>query len=604
MTTSRSIAIKSKAWLAAALVALAIVAIPGFYHAAEARRRLVVLEFTGPKADSFQEDVVKMLKKSNSIVPLKKWNDAADDLGAKKVNEKNVKKVARRLSVDGVISGRVEKRGSRYILHLQLREGSTGKTVAAPDIVERHDGLSVDGRDTITDELLPIVDDLTPPGADDEDEDDEDDDEEEVRPKGKGKGKGKAKAVSDDDEDEDDDDEADDDRGGRRSGFGGRGKSKMRGGDDEDDDDEAEEDDDGDDDGGRVVAKGKGKGKVKPTGKAKGKGKTRLDDEDDDEGDDDADSDDGDDGDDDDDDGGRRDRVADRGDDDDDDSDDDDDLRDDGDDQDDDVAIGGMVNLTNPRRRAMDIAAGLSFTGRKLSFTTNLQMNRPQGYNGGPVPGLRIAADIYPLAFNAKNKGFKRNLGISILFDRVISISSNLEKMGTTYELPTTEQHLAAGVIYRHPIGKALQIEGSVRYNKRVFRIDRNNPNLVPTDIDIPDTNYSYVDPGVGVKYMMGPKMVLGGGARFLFITNTGRMQEPDQYGGATVTGLDVQAGVDYKVAPKILLRVAGQLATIGYAFAGNGELTNNRDGNAATTDVSGARDTYFGGFASGVYLF
>jgi len=126
----------------------------------------------------------------------------------------------------------------------------------------------------------------------------------------------------------------------------------------------------------------------------------------------------------------------------------------------------------------------------------------------------------------------------------------------------------------------------------------------VPTDIDIPDTNYSYVDPGVGVKYMMGPKMVLGGGARFLFITNTGRMQQPDQYGGATVTGLDIQAGADYQVAPKILVRAAVQLTTIGYAFAGNGELTNNRDGNAATTDVSGARDTYFGGFASGVYLF
>jgi hypothetical protein len=103
---------------------------------------------------------------------------------------------------------------------------------------------------------------------------------------------------------------------------------------------------------------------------------------------------------------------------------------------------------------------------------------------------------------------------------------------------------------------------------------------------------------------MMGPKLVLGAGARFLLITDTGSMQTPEQYGGATVTGLDLEGGVDYQVGPKLLVRVVGRLTTIGYAFAGNGELTNNRDGDPTTTDVSGARDTYFGGSGSAVYLF
>ena len=92
---------------------LALLLVPGL---AEARRRLVVLEFTGPKASDFQADVEKMLKKSNSVIPTKKWDAAAEDLDATKVNEKNVKKVAKKLSIDGVIVGRVEKRGSRYNL--------------------------------------------------------------------------------------------------------------------------------------------------------------------------------------------------------------------------------------------------------------------------------------------------------------------------------------------------------------------------------------------------------------------------------------------------------------------------------------------------------
>ena len=88
MTTSRSIATPSR-WLAAAALALFVLLLPGL---AEARRRLVVLEFTGPKASDFQADVEKLLKKGNSVVPTKKWDAAAEDLGATKVNEKNVRK--------------------------------------------------------------------------------------------------------------------------------------------------------------------------------------------------------------------------------------------------------------------------------------------------------------------------------------------------------------------------------------------------------------------------------------------------------------------------------------------------------------------------------
>jgi hypothetical protein len=277
---------------AAAMALLVVLFAPGL---AEARRRLVVLEFTGPKASDFQADVEKMLKKGNSLVPAKKWDAAAEKLGATKVNEKNVKKVAKKLSVDGVIVGRVEKRGSRYILHLQLREGRSGKTVAAPDIVERDEGLSVDGRDTIKQELLPIIDDLPAAGGEDEDEDEDEDeeDEEDVKPKGKTKAKGKTK----------------------------------------------------------VADAGKGKGKGKTKGKAK-----PVEDEDDIEDEDEDD-----------------DRVAARGGDEDDgdDEDEDEDVGD-GDDEDDDLSVGGKVNLSNPRKRAMDVSAGLSFTGRKLSFTPAL----------------------------------------------------------------------------------------------------------------------------------------------------------------------------------------------------------------------------------------
>ncbi len=571
MKSSRSIASASRSALAvvAALVALIALAWPGVAHA---RKRLVVLEFTGPKAEEFQADLEKILKKRHSLVPQAKWDAAADDLGATKLTDANVKRIAGKLNVDGVIVGKSEKRGSRYYLHLKLRAGASGKVLAEPEVIERSGGLGPDGRDTIDESLLPVIDDLPRlgGGGDDDDEDadaDDDDDDRGSRGKGKGKptGKGKGKLADDDDDDDDD-----------RPGWGR--------GDDDDDDDDADDDDD---------RGSRGKGKGKPTGK--GKGKPADDDDDDDRGagrDDDDDDDRGRDDDDDDD------RVADR-------DDRDDRDRDDEDDEDDDRDRGrGRDRDDAPAdpRPALDLSAGLSFTGRKLGFTTNLVQNAPQGYSGAPVPGLRIAGDLFPLAFNKKNRSFTRNLGVTGLFDRAIKISSELKTATMTYTLPTVEQHLAFGVIYRHPVSPTLTIEGSVRYNKRKFVINKSS---APMDaVDIPNTDYSYVDPGVGVHYVLGPKAALSADARFLLITDTGEMQSPDQYGASTVTGVDLGLAVDYLVAPKIVIRAALGLATIGYAFKGNGALTNNRDGQPASVDVSGARDTYYGGSAGAAYLF
>ena len=599
MKNLRSIGLESNAWrwAAACVVALAmVVAWPG--AAAAGRKRIVILELSGPKAEQFQKDLEKLLKKKHSVVTQAKWDAAADDLGAGKLTDKNVQRIAAKINVDGVVLGKVEKRGSRFYLHLQLRAGASGKVIAKPEIVERQGGLGADGRADIDEQLMPIIGDLPALGSEDDEDEEADDDEADDPPPSKGKGKGKAapkgkgRDAAADDADDDEADDDDDDRPGW-----GRGKSRVE------DDEVAMEDD-------PPPGKGKGKAKAPPRGKGKGKA---VDDDDDDDDDDDRgrarDRDEGDDEGEDDDEEDGRDRVADRGDDDDGEDDDDrddrgdDDDDDDGRDRDDDDDRDVRRTARVDNRPAIDLAVGLSFTGRRLSFTTNLMTNAPQGYDGAPVPGLRITADAFPLAMNKQNQSFTRNLGLQLVFDRALKISSTLTKDGTDYELPTVEQHLAIGVVYRHPVSAVLGIEGSIRFNKRKFVLDK-SPAPMATDVDIPNTDYSYIDPGIGVTYALGPKMSLGGDARFLLITGTGEMSQADQYGAATVTGFDLQASFDYKIAPKILIRASAGFATIGFAFKGNGLLTNNRDMDATDIDVSGARDTYFGGSATGAYLF
>ncbi|HVV86106.1 MAG TPA: hypothetical protein VHE35_23770 [Kofleriaceae bacterium] len=542
------------AWLAALLLAAWIVARPGL---AEARHRLVVLELEGDRAEDFQDELEKFLKKTQSVVPLKKWTEAAEDLSATKVNDKNVKKVAKKLSIDGVISGSVEKRGSRYYITLDLRDGTTGKKVNTTELVERAPKLSADGKQTLTDELLAAVDELESAGDDGGDDDADGGDDDTHKPHAK---------------------HHDDDDGG----------------------DAADSDDAGDDD--RMTAKERkakaAREKAEREKAARDKKHHHDDDQDDIEiehgGDDD----------------GGGDRVADR---------DDDGGGSSSSDDDDDVELGhhhghghadadadadaDVSAVVDPRTRPFDLSAGLSFTARRLSFSTDLTMNQPLGYKSNPVAGVMIAGDLYPLAFNRKNHAITRDLGLTFVLDRVIKIDSQIEQSGMVYKLGTTEQHLGIGVVYRHLIGKKLTLTGSIRYNKRKFVIDHANA-AMPDAVDIPNVSYSYVDPGLGIRDVLGPKMAIGADARFLFVTDTGAMQLPNEYGGAKVTGFDLGGRFDYQLGPKLLVRAAVGLTRISFSFKGNGMLSNNRDGDSSTIDVSGATDLYFGGAVTGVYLF
>ena len=180
------------------------------------RKRVVVLELEGPKAEKFHEDLVKLIKKSHTVVPVDKWNGTAEDLDASKQNEKNFKKVAKKLKVDAIITGKIDKRRDEYIIKLKLREGKTGALVGE-GIDTKADGPRIDGKaqKDLKDELLDAISNVDANraggGGDEDDEEDEDkpakkkplkkdDDEEEDEDKPAKKGFSKK-----DDEEEDED---------------------------------------------------------------------------------------------------------------------------------------------------------------------------------------------------------------------------------------------------------------------------------------------------------------------------------------------------------------------------------------------------------------
>jgi hypothetical protein len=606
MTTSRSIASTSSR------VLLAIATLCVLAGVAEAKKRVVVLDFSGPKADGFQSQIEGIVKKEASLVSEAKWNDAVDDAGGK-LNAKTIAKVAAKLNVDGVVTGSVDRRGTKYFVHVKLKSGATGEQVASVELVARSGKLSSDDLGEVRDQIGGAIAQLEAPG-------DAGDDDEADAPKAKSKSKAKGKHKLDDDDvtasSDDSSDDSADDAPKAKSKSKDKGKDKHRGfrGHDRTDDDVASADDAGGGDDADDAPKSKSKSKAKDKAKAKGKHKGAAADDDAVASDDDAAASD--------DDSPRSkskakgkhkaaaddeasapsddERVASR----------DDESGTSADDE----ALGASGELArDPQHRPLDALAGFSFTSRTLSFRTTPGLtNKPQGYTSGlPVTGIYLGGDVYPLAFNEKNRSITRDFGLTFMFDRVLSISSQLDYtnamgMPQTATLGTTEQRLALGVIFRHVLGKKptdATIVASVRYNRSKFDIDKGAAPMGVT-VDIPNTDYSYFDPGVGIRYPISPKLMIGGDARILVVTNTGEVQQTDQYGSATVLGFDFDAGADYVINKQWFVHAALKLTTIGFTFKGNGALSNNRDGNPATIDVQGARDTYYGAIVTAGYLY
>jgi hypothetical protein len=146
---------RTSAWL----ILVALLALTGIANAG--RKRVVVLEFEGDKAEKFHADVIKLIKKSHTVVSLDKWNGTAEEMSATKLTDKNVKKIARKLKVDGVVSGVVEKPRNEYILRLKLRAGTSGELVGSQINIKSESAKldSTAARD-VKDELVDVIADL------------------------------------------------------------------------------------------------------------------------------------------------------------------------------------------------------------------------------------------------------------------------------------------------------------------------------------------------------------------------------------------------------------------------------------------------------------
>jgi hypothetical protein len=514
---------------------------------AATKKRITVLPIDGARSSQLQRSVTRVVKKRHSVVSDAKYQRAIEDLRIRKLNTEGIAKVSGYLEVDGVIEGLLIAEDDHYVLRLRLREGASGRTVRKFSVYLKSPRLTDKLREQLADKLHAAIDTLEPLPVSDDDAQRGDTEQGWLEEDG----------GDDDIRGEPEEPDMEEPAPTSRSQFRGR---EDRAGDQADRDtarfvrdrddtgmrarnDERAEDDDfdrADDDRDDSVTRGR-RAMVVP-----------LMDEDD---------------------GPRARRDTDR-------------ERDDG----------GVSDSDGPASAPrISVFVGASVVGRTLTFNAAPIDKPPLGYPGLFSPSALAKGAVYPFG----------PYGVGFVAESAVGLQSTVKADTMQISVPTQRSRYGVDARYRLLFGDgdSASVTMSAGFSQLVFALDRSQ---LPAGVvvDLPNTSYTYLDPGVELRYPLTASIALLAEAKGMLILGAGEIVTADQYGSATVLGLDGDLAAEYHVTDRIAVRAGAHLTAISYAFDGNGEQAINRDGNASTVDVAGASDRYLGGYVTAGYAY
>ncbi|MDQ3367825.1 MAG: hypothetical protein M3680_20565 [Myxococcota bacterium] len=251
-------------------------------------------------------------------------------------------------------------------------------------------------------------------------------------------------------------------------------------------------------------------------------------------------------------------------------------------------------------RAAIRLDSGVSVAGRTLKFTQRAGFTQgPRNFKSSPVPGGRVEVEVYPFAFvNAKS--FLAGLGGAAEYDKTLTLNLATDAEGEAgKKIPVDQQHYSFGPRLRIPFGKRAtspSITAGLDIGRRKFKADR-SVLTSPANLDLPDTNYRFLAPGLGFRIPFGRTFAFVAYGEAMFVSNAGPIQKADSYGRAKIFGASGEAGLDVVLGDRFALKLVGEVTQIGFTFVGaGGELANNRDMDPTTKDIGGAADRSYGG--------
>jgi hypothetical protein len=250
---------------------------------------------------------------------------------------------------------------------------------------------------------------------------------------------------------------------------------------------------------------------------------------------------------------------------------------------------GGLVPAT------IDLAAGMAGINRGYAYNQDVTGLRPYNLPLGAAAVLRAVA--YPLVY--VTDGPLQHLGAELTIEQAFGIASSIGPgmdplANSSYA--TSVHEYSGGVRYRFPFGvSGHHFWASLTAGEHAF-VFKSTATGDRSQLDIPDTIYQFVRPGVGVRFELHD-FAIGASAGYRLIMNRAGTQiiDPRFFPHLTVGGFDADVYLGYRFTEMIEARVNIQFRR--YFFDMNSQATDMRR-------AGGAIDQYISGGVGVAFLF
>ncbi len=271
-----------------------------------------------------------------------------------------------------------------------------------------------------------------------------------------------------------------------------------------------------------------------------------------------------------------------------------------------------MAPKHTANRAAARADLGVSFGNRSLVFKQRANFPEgPQPFRSSPVPGMRFEAELFPFAF-INPDSILAGLGGAAEYDKTLVM--NLETSAERgVQVPVDQTAYSFGGRFRFAFGKkptSPTVTLGVDFGRRRWKADRSKlmdrtSNGGLGSLDLPDTNYQFVAPGLGFRIPIGGMIAIVGYGEALFVSKAGPIQKAESYGKAKIFGVSTEGGLEVVIFDRFAVRALFEFTQFGYDFQGTGGmLANSRDGDPGTIDVGGATDRSIGGVITAAVLY
>jgi hypothetical protein len=235
---------------------------------------------------------------------------------------------------------------------------------------------------------------------------------------------------------------------------------------------------------------------------------------------------------------------------------------------------------------ALWLDAGGAFARRTLTYDASGTM-QPPGVGTAAAAGA-IEGELYPGAFSTLRGG---GAALGVFGDYSYTFGLGIAVPGTTTTAPIKDGHYSVGVRYRVTFGSS-SIAFGAAYWRRWYMADRSGLTM-PTQLDMPDVDYTAVAPGVVARFAAAPKVGVVLAADVPLMLDAGPIAKAGGYGAADILAFDVLAGLQIVIAPHAALLLRGDFSQQGFSFAAKpGSMAATRGVTAATDRTMGLTAT------------